>query len=82
MKKDDLWCSYGGTQDFEEIEDSNHPEDSRYSSWQCTICKAQFEDNPGYGYFTSYWGDLNTPSTPFKFNPCTGGPAISEKVWR
>ena len=54
--KKDLWCGYCGTQDFKEVPDSEHPDDSRYSCWECTTCGAEFEDNSGYGYFTVDWG--------------------------
>ena len=68
MIKPDLQCSYDGSQDFTEIHDPKHPNDSRYSAWECNKCHARFEDNPGYGYFTSFWGD-QTSDTSFKFNP-------------
>jgi len=55
--KKDLWCGYCGTQDFIELPDLRHPGDSRYSGWECVACRATFEDNPGYWYFTTYWGD-------------------------
>ena len=51
-----LWCGYCRGQDFDELPDSGHPEDSRYSAWRCTNCGAEYEDNPGYGYFTTFWG--------------------------
>lgn len=57
MIKEDLWCGYCGTQDFIEQPHPEHLTDSRYSTWMCTKCKAIFEDNPGYGYFTIYWGN-------------------------
>ena len=57
MYKSDLWCGYCGKQDFNEHVNRHHPNDSRYSSWECTNCHAIFEDNPGYGYFTTFWGN-------------------------
>lgn len=71
MFKEDLWCGYCGKRDFCEIPDSKHPDDSRYSSWECTSCKAVFEDNPGYGYYTIFWGD-NEESSSSKYSLNTG----------
>ena len=56
MIKKDLWCGYCGCKEFIEHKDPRHQDDSRYSSWECCWCHAQYEDNPGYGYFTSFWG--------------------------
>ena len=56
MKKDDLWCGYCGKQDFVEHKNFEHLDDSRYSSWECTGCEAQYQLNDGYGYFTIHWG--------------------------
>ena len=55
MIKKDLWCGYCGTQDF-----IGH--ESKWGKWECIHCHAIYEDNPGYGYFTSDWGD-NEPYT-------------------
>ena len=71
MFKDNLWCGYCGTQDFRELVSPTHPNDSRYSAWQCTKCGAEFEDNPGYGYFTSFWGS-NEQDTLEKYSLNTG----------
>lgn len=71
MFKEDLWCGYCGGRDFNEIPNVRHSNDPRYSSWECTNCRAVFEDNPGYGYFTSYWGD-NSPNRAEKYSPNTG----------
>lgn len=69
--KEDLWCGYCGEKDFNEIPDVEHPNDSRYSEWECTNCHAVFEDNPGYGYFTTYWGN-NSPDDSEKYSLNTG----------
>ncbi len=72
VHKADLWCSYCAGQQFKVIPDPEHSTDSRYTTWECVECGAQFDDNPGYGYFTSFWGDKNTSDTPMKYNPNTG----------
>ncbi len=56
MIKNDLWCGYCRCQNFIELKHFKHPDDQRYSAWECTNCHAVFEDNPGYGYFTTHWG--------------------------
>ncbi len=56
MIKADLWCGYCGAQDFIEHKDHDHPNDSRYSTWECVNCEAQYQLNEGYGYFTTHWG--------------------------
>ena len=56
MIKSDLWCGYCGGKDFIEHPDPRRPNDPRYSRWGCTNCHAEFEDNPGCGYFTVHWG--------------------------
>lgn len=66
MFKKDLWCGYCGTREFKEVPDARHPGDSRYSIWSCIYCSAEYEDNPGYGYFTTSWGS-NKPGTLGKF---------------
>ncbi|MGR3295984.1 MAG: hypothetical protein ACUZ8A_07145 [Candidatus Bathyanammoxibius sp.] len=70
---DDLWCSYCAGRRFKVLPDPKHPDRNPYSpTWECVACGAQFDDNPGVGYFTSYWGDKNTSDTPMKYNPNTG----------
>ncbi len=61
MFKEDLWCGYCGGKYFE----------VKRSSWVCTSCGATFEDNPGYGYFTSHWGS-NGPNAPERYSSNTG----------
>jgi hypothetical protein len=43
-----------------------HPE--WYQSWECAHCHAWYEDNPGYGYFTSDPGE----DFEAKYSCCTG----------
>ena len=65
MIKEDLWCGYCGCNEFTEIPRPDHLTDSRYSTWECCWCHAEYEDNPGYGYFTVYWGvDANENKEP------------------
>jgi len=54
MKQDNLWCGYCGTQEFIHLERTEHLRET----WECTNCHAGFEDNPGYGYFTSWPGSI------------------------
>ena len=68
MYKSDLWCCKCGAQDFIEHPDSRHPDDSEWSLWECTTCHAYFENNPGYGYFTSCPGE----DYEERFSCCTG----------
>ena len=77
VHKGDLWCSYCAGQQFHEI---HPPACPQYLLWECVACGAQFDDNPGYGYFTSYWGRGNTPETIAPFNPNTGKRFLAE--WR
>ena len=76
MIKVDLWCSYCGTKYFTEHSGKGryakeHPE--WYSTWECNNCGAEFQDNPGYGYFTTFWGKFpQTSDTPEKYSCCTG----------
>lgn len=63
-----LQCAYDANRDFVEVPNQRHPNDSRYSAWECTKCHALFEDNPGYGFFTSFWGE-NGSGADFKYNP-------------
>lgn len=72
MIKKDLWCGYCGNQDFIELPDLGHPDDSGYSSWECTTCHASFADNPGYGYFTTFWGDDSNEDKEGKYSLNTG----------
>ncbi len=68
-----LWCSYCAGQRFKVLPDLERPTNPDYSTtWECVECGAQFDDNPGNGFFTSYWGDKNTSDTPMKYNPNTG----------
>src|ERR1035437_4186819 len=69
--KDDLHCTYCGSQDFMEIPNPSHSKDIRYSTWECTKCRAEYENNEGYGYFTSYWGDMGE-SAPELYSLSTG----------
>lgn len=71
MIKADLWCGYCGKNDFIELSDPEHPNDQRYSSWECVACGAIFEDNPGYGYFTTFWG-RNSPNALGRYSLNTG----------
>ena len=71
MFKADLWCGYCGTQDFVEHKSHEHPDDPRYSIWECTKCAARFELNDGYGYFTTDWGN-NSPNDCGKYSLGTG----------
>ena len=73
MIKNDLWCGYCGSQDFTELKDSEHPDDPEYSMWECTACKAIYQNNPGYGYFTVHWGkDSNMKMLGDKYSLNTG----------
>jgi hypothetical protein len=75
------YCSYCGGHDMIEHVDEKHKLDQRYSSWECVKCHAWFEDNPGYGYFTSFPGDLGDNAED-KFSCNTGLPIDKTKRWR
>jgi len=81
MIKKGLWCGYCGTQDFTEIPNPRYPTDSRYSVWECTKCRALFELNDGYGYFTTYWGN-NLPGTLGGFCLNSGERLVNSKLPR
>lgn len=79
--KADLWCAYCRGQDFIEHPRPGHENDPRYSEWECTNCHAIFEDNPGYGYFVSYWGD-NPEASDTKYSSNTGEELNDSKLPR
>ena len=83
MIKEDLWCGYCGTQDFKEYPDDKHPNDSRYSQWECLTCEAIYELNEGYGYYTIHWGrnDLSKGGTD-KYSLGTGALMDESKLPR
>jgi len=66
MYKEDLWCGYCGVKEFYEV-----PGESKGSCFVCVNCKASFEENPGYGYFTTHWG-TNSHHTCGKYSLGTG----------
>jgi len=81
MIKDDLWCGYCRGKDFTEIRDPAHLDNQAYSRWECTNCEAVYEDNPGYGYFTTYWGN-NEEGSVGKYSLATGEPLDDAKLPR
>jgi len=82
MIKGDLWCGYCGTQDFIEHKDPEHFNDSRYSTWECVSCEAQYQLNEGYGYFTLHWGKDENLNKEDKYCLGTGEPMDDSKLPR
>jgi len=55
-----------------------HAGDSRYSTWGCANCGAEYELNDGYGYFTTFWGE-NSEATCGAYSLATGAPIDDTK---
>lgn len=76
VTKEDLWCCYCRGQEFIEVPDPDFPDDSYCSSWECTICGAQFQHYSEIGWRVTDWGKFNGPDDIPLFNPNSGNKAF------